>query len=45
MPGLDRDITEHHIPTHPEAKLVKQKLHRLRPEWIEKIREEIAKQI
>ena len=45
MPGLDRDIAEHHIPTHPKAKTVKQKLRRLRPEWIEKIREEIAKQI
>ena len=45
MPGLDRDITEHHIPTYPEAKLVKQKLRRLRPEWTKKIREEIAKQI
>ena len=45
MPSLDRDIAEHHIPTHPEAKSVKQKLRRLRPEWTEKIREEIAKQI
>ena len=43
MPGLDRDIAEHHIPTYSEARLVKQKLHRLRPEWAEKIREEIAK--
>ena len=45
MPGLDRDIIEHHIPIYPKAKLVKQKLRRLRPEWTEKIREEIAKQI
>ena len=45
MPGLDRDIAEHHIPTYPESKPVKQKLRRLRPEWTEKIREEIAKQI
>ena len=45
MPGLDRDIAEHHIPTYPKAKPVKQNLHRLRPEWTEKIREEIAKQI
>ena len=45
MSGLDRDIVEHHIPTYLEAKLVKQKLCRLRPEWTEKIREEIAKQI
>ena len=33
MPGLDRDIVEHHIPTYPEARPVKQKLRRLRPEW------------
>ena len=45
MPGLDRDIAKHHIPTYPEAKPVKQKLRSLRPEWTEKIREEIAKQI
>ena len=31
MPGLDRDIAEHHIPTHPEAQPIKQKLRRLRP--------------
>ena len=43
--GLDRDIAEYHILTHPKARSVKQKLHRLRPEWIEKIREEITKQI
>ena len=45
MPGLDRDISKHHIPTYPEARPVKQKLRRLRPEWTKKIREEIAKQI
>ena len=45
MAGLDRDIAEHHILTYPEARPVKQKLRRLRPEWTEKIREEISKQI
>ena len=45
MPGLDRDIIEHHIPTYLEARHVKQKLYRLRPEWTKKIREERAKQI
>ena len=45
MPGLDKDITEHHIPIYPQARPVKQKLRRLRPEWAEKIREEIAKQV
>ena len=44
MPGLDRDIAEHHIPIYPEARPIKQKLRRLRPEWTEKIKEEIAKQ-
>ena len=43
MPGLDREITEHYIPTYVEARPVKQKLHRLRSEWTENIREEIAK--
>ena len=32
MLGLDRDIAKHHIPTYPEARPVKQKLRRLRPE-------------
>ena len=45
MSGLDRDIAEHHIPTYLETRPVKQKLRRLRPEWAEKIREEIAKKI
>ena len=44
MSDLDRDIAEHHIPTYPEAKPVKQKLRRLRPEWAKKIREK-TKQI
>ena len=45
MSGLDRDIAEHHIRTYLESKPIKQKLRKLRPEWTEKIREEIAKQI
>ena len=45
MPGLDRDIAEHHISTYPKARPVKQKLCKVRPEWTEKIIEEIAKQI
>ena len=45
MPGLDRDIADYHIPTYLESKPIKQKLHRLRLEWTENIREEIAKQI
>ena len=31
IPGLDRDIAEHHIPTYPEGRPIKQKLYRLRP--------------
>ena len=45
MSSLDRDITEHHIPKYPEVRPIKQKLCRLRPEWTEKIKEEIAKKI
>ena len=45
MSGLDRDITECHIPTYPEVRPIKQKLRRLRSEWTKKIRKEIAKQI
>ena len=45
MPGLDRDIAEHYIPMYPEVRPIKQKLRRLRPDWTEKIREEITKQI
>ena len=33
MPGLDRDIAEYHIPTHPKARPIKQKLRRQKPEW------------
>ena len=36
MLGLDRDIIEYHIPTYLKARPVKQKLHRLRPEWTRK---------
>ena len=31
MPGLDRDIVEHHILMYPKVRPVKQKLRRLRP--------------
>ena len=43
MPGLDRDIAEHHIPIYPESKPIKKKLHRLRLKLTEKKREKIAK--
>ena len=43
MPGVDRSIAEHTIPTYPNMKPVKQKLRRMRPEWAEKVREEVKK--
>ena len=33
MPGIDKEIAEHRIPTYPHISLVKQKKRRLRPEW------------
>ncbi|XP_075649665.1 uncharacterized protein LOC142620132 [Castanea sativa] len=44
MPGIDTDIVQHHIPTDPTIKLVKQKLRRMKPEWTLKIKEEVEKQ-
>ena len=45
MPGIDRGIAEHSIPTNPNVKPVTQKLRRMRPEWAMLIKEEIAKQL
>jgi hypothetical protein len=45
MPGIDPEILQHKIPLHPEAKPVKQKLRRMRPDWVLKIKEEVTKQI
>nr|CAN67373.1 hypothetical protein VITISV_026454 [Vitis vinifera] len=33
MPGLDSSIVQHHLPTLPHARPVKQKLRRLHPRW------------
>ena len=44
MPGIDTDIVQHHIPTDPTIKPVKQKLRRMKPEWTLKIKEEVEKQ-
>ena len=33
MPGLDSSIVQHHLPILPHARLVKQKLRRLHPQW------------
>ncbi|XP_048228927.1 uncharacterized protein LOC125369796 [Ricinus communis] len=45
MPGVDREIAEHKIPTYLEVKPVMQKLHRLRPEYAQLVKDEIQKQI
>jgi hypothetical protein len=45
MPGIDLDIAQHRIPTLPEVKPVKQKLRRMKPEWMLKIKEEVVKQL
>ncbi|XP_058189346.1 uncharacterized protein LOC131306932 [Rhododendron vialii] len=45
MPGIDPEIVEHRIPLLSDAKPVKQKLRRMRPDWVQKIKEEVTKQI
>ena len=44
MVGLDVTVVVHTLPLKLEAKPVKQKLKRLRPQWLLKIKEEIMKQ-
>ena len=43
MPGIDREITEHRIPTYPYISPVKKKKRRLRPEWTLLVKEEVEK--
>ncbi|GKV46606.1 hypothetical protein SLEP1_g53580 [Rubroshorea leprosula] len=43
MPGLDPDITVHAIPLYFEAKPFKQKLRRMKPEVLLKVKEEVQK--
>ncbi|XP_058005390.1 uncharacterized protein LOC131181358 [Hevea brasiliensis] len=45
MPGIDRDIVQHKIPIDPNMRPVKQKKRQLRPEWEEKIAQEVKKLI
>ncbi|XP_057948187.1 uncharacterized protein LOC131143834 [Malania oleifera] len=45
MPGLDTDLVTHKIPLHSDSKPVKQKLRRMRPEMLLKIKEEVQKQL
>ena len=43
MPGLDTDITVHHLPTKEDFPPVKQKVRRIRPHMSEKIKVEVMK--
>ncbi|RVW99134.1 hypothetical protein CK203_018961 [Vitis vinifera] len=45
MPGLDPSIVQHHLPTLPHARPIKQKLRRLHPRWSLQVKEEIQKQL
>ena len=44
MPGLDPNIVVHKLPLKPECAPVKQKLRRMKPEMLLKIKEEVKKQ-
>ncbi|XP_012461287.1 uncharacterized protein LOC105781298 [Gossypium raimondii] len=44
MPGLNEDVVVHRLPLKPECKPVQQKLRRMRPEMLLKIKEEVKKQ-
>ena len=44
MSGLDTKIVEHHLPLRPECKPIQQKLRRMKPEMLFKIKEEVNKQ-
>ena len=43
MPGLDIDIVVHHLPLKEECVPIKQKLKRVKPEILLKIKEEVKK--
>ena len=45
MPGLDIDIVVHYLPLREECAPVKQKLRRVKPEMLLKIKEEVNKQL
>ena len=45
MPSIDPEIAQHHIDTHAHMVHVKQKLRRMRTEWLLKIKEEVTKQL
>ena len=45
MLGIDPEIAQHHIDTHDHMVLVKQKLRRMRAEWLLKIKKEVTMQL
>ena len=45
MQGLSTEIVEHQLPMRPECKPVQQKLRRVKPEMLLKIKEEVKKQL
>ena len=45
MSGLDTDIVVHRLPLREECPLVKQKLRRVKPKMLLKIKEEVRKQL
>ena len=45
MPGIDREIAKHRIPTYPHISPIKQKKRRLRPEWALLVKKEVEKQL
>ena len=45
MPGLDTNIVVHRLPLRDECAPVKQKLRRVKPEMLLKIKEEVKKQL
>ena len=45
MSRIDPEIAQHHVDTHDHMMLVKQKLRRIRTEWLLKIKEEVIKQL
>ena len=45
MSGIDPEIGQHHIATHAHMVPIKQKLRRMRTEWLLKIQEEVMKQL
>ena len=45
MPSLDTDIVVHRLPLREDCALVKQKLRRVKPEMLLKIKEEVKKQL